>query len=284
MGMRILGIVLAAGLVFGCEKTQPPEDTTVYDPAIDAPPSPLVVDPSPNLLDDQAKLARASSGGAAASGSAAPGATPGATDDPRIKAVRVNISKMIDAAKDGKLPSVAGYASAKDADALRSTLTALAALKDEEEKVLAAVKTHTGKDAPASLTQMMERGPNGGPFLAHLHEMSMDYLAVTPVDANTVTIKDRAGTQLTFIKSDDKWVISLSDAEAKVYAALAELAPLQAQVAKELAEGLASGLISEASLDQAVMDKATATIDASARLKEAMEAAKPAGGSIDDGE
>jgi len=274
MGMRILGIVLAAGLVVGCEKNEPPEEATVYDPNIDAPPSPLVVNPSPDLLADQATLAPKDS-----VGTGGPGAGPGAGQDPRIKAVRVNLSKMIDAAKEGKLSSVAGYASAKDADAMKSAMTALAALNEAEQKLLAAVKTHTGKEPPAVLTQMLARGPDGGPFLAHLHEMSIDELALTPVDANTVTVKDGVGAKLTFTKSDDKWVISLSDAEAKVYAALGELAPLQAQAAKELTEGLGSGLISEASLPQAVMDKAETTLAASARLKEAMEAARQAGDS-----
>jgi len=198
--------------------------------------------------------------------------------------VRVNLSKMIDAAENGKLPSVAGYATAKDADALTSTLTALASLAEAEKTLLEAVKAHTGKGPPVSLTQVMARGPDGGPFLAHLHGMSIDELAFTPVDANTVTVKDRAATQLTFTKSDDKWVISLSDAEAKVYAALGELAPLQAQVAKELTEGLNSGLISENSLGKAVLDKAVGMADASVRLQEAMEAAKPADGSTDGAE
>ncbi len=99
-----------------------------------------------------------------------------------------------------------------------------------------------------------------------------------PVDANTVTVKDPAGAQLTFVKPDDKWAISLSPAEVNVYVAVGELAPLQAQAAKELAEGLTSGLISEASLAQAITDKATITADASKRLREAMEAAKSGGG------
>ena len=108
MGMRVLGIVLVAGLLLGCEKTQPPEDTTVYDPNIDAPANTLVVTPNPDLLADQAKLAGKSSSSTGSSGTGTtsgttPGDTTGATDTSGIK-VDVNAawSKTVSMGSDGK--------------------------------------------------------------------------------------------------------------------------------------------------------------------------------------
>lgn len=58
MGMSILGSVLVAGLLIGCEANQPPEDSKSYDPNIDAPPTNLPVTENPDLVADQTKLAR----------------------------------------------------------------------------------------------------------------------------------------------------------------------------------------------------------------------------------
>ncbi len=107
MGTRILGIVLAAGLLLGCEATEPPEDTTVYDPNIDAPASTLVVAPNPDLLADQANLARKSSGGVTASGTGTPpttqGTTPGTPANSNIKVQTTAAwSKAISMGSDGK--------------------------------------------------------------------------------------------------------------------------------------------------------------------------------------
>jgi len=104
MGMRVLGIVLAAGLLLGCEKTEPPEDTTVYDPNIDAPANTLVVDPNPDLLADQAKLAGKSSSSTGSSGTGTTsGTTPGDTDSSGIKVdVSAAWSKTISMGSDGK--------------------------------------------------------------------------------------------------------------------------------------------------------------------------------------
>ncbi len=280
MGMKVLVIVLAAGFLVGCEDTQPPEETNMYDPNIDAPPSPLVAAPDSDLLADQARLARRSGRSSARSAGTSSGAS-SAGSDPRLTGVRATLSKMIDAAKDGDLASVADYAADKDAEALKSTLTKLADLKDAEDVLLAAIKAHAADVTPATVTQLLERGPDGGPFLARIGTMSVIDLAPVGVDANTVTVKERMGTQLTFAKVGDDWLISLSEAEVKVYAALGELAPLQITAAKALSEGLASGLIDPDSLPQAAMDKAATILDAVARLKEAMDAAKLAGGSED---
>jgi hypothetical protein len=279
MAMKIMGVVLAAGLMFGCEKNQPPEEPPPYDPKVDAPPTNLQINPSPDLLADQTKLY-----GAKIAASATPAAgAPGEAEDPGVKAVRAEMGKIIEAAKTGQLPAIADYVLAKDADKVKDAASALGALATAEDALNKAVKAQWAKGAPASLAQALEPGPNGGPFLARLGEMSASDLAIAPVDANTREVKDRTGSRLTFQKSDDKWLISLSDAQVQVYGALAELAKLQAQMAKELTDGMAAGAVTEQNADGVIMEKAKALGEAMKRLKEAMEADQPKTGAGDGG-
>jgi hypothetical protein len=274
--MRILGVALAAGLMFGCEKNQPPEEATPYNPKVDAPPTNLQINPNPDLLADQATLASAKR--AASTTQAA-----GAAEDPLVKAVRADMGKIIEAAKTGQLPAITAYASAKDADTVKDAANALAALATAEDALKKAVKTNWGKEAPASMAQMLEPGPDGGPFLARLSEMSAEALAIAPVDANTMEVKDRTGAKLTFKKSEDKWLISLTDTQVQVYVALAELAKLQTQAAKELTDGITGSAVAEQNVDAAIMEKAKTLVDAIKRLTEAMEADQPKTGAVDSG-
>ena len=279
MGMRILGVALAAGLMFGCEKNQPPEDATPYNPKVDAPPTNLQINPNPDLLADQATLASAKR---AASTTQAAGAA-GTAEDPLVKAVRADMGKIIEAAKTGQLPAIAAYVSAKDADTVKDAANALAALATVEDALKKAVKTNWGKEPPASMAQMLEPGPDGGPFLARLGEMSAEALAIAPVDANTMEVKDRTGAKLTFKKSQDKWLISLTDTQVQVYVALAELAKLQTQAAKELTDGITGSTVAEQNADGVIMEKAKTLVDAIKRLTEAMEADQPKTGAAESG-
>ena len=280
MGMRILGVALAAGLMFGCEKNQPPEEATPYNPKVDAPPTNLQINPNPDLLADQATLAGAKR--AVSTAPAAAGA-PGAAEDPIAKAVRADMDKIIEAAKTGQLPAIAAYVSAKDADTVKDAANALAALATVEDALKKAVKTNWGKEPPASMAQMLEPGPDGGPFLARLGEMSAEALAIAPVDANTMEVKDRTGAKLTFKKSQDKWLISLTDTQVQVYVALAELAKLQTQAAKELTDGITGSTVAEQNADGVIMEKAKTLVDAIKRLTEAMEADQPKTGAAESG-
>ena len=274
MEMRILVVVAAAGLMLGCEKNQPPEDATPYNPSIDAPPTNLQLNPDMALLADQARLSKPAA-------SKAPGA--GGAEDPSAKAVRADMAKIIDAAKTGQWQAIATYAAPKDADTVRDAATALAALVTAEDVLKKAVKASWRKEPPPSMAQLLEPGPDGGPFLARLTEMSAETLAITPIDPDTVEVKDRTGAKLTFKKSDDKWLISLSDTQVQVYAALAELAKLQAQAARELTDGISTSTIGEQNADAAIMDKAKTVGDAMKRIKDAMEADQPKTGAPESG-
>ena len=276
MGMRILVVVAAAGLMLGCEKNQPPEEAAPYNPSIDAPPTNLQLNPDMALLADQARLS-----GVKPAASKAPAA--GGAEDPSAKAVRAEMAKIIDAAKTGQWQAIATYAAPKDADTVKDAATALAARAMAEDVLKKAVKASWRKEPPSSMAQLLEPGPDGGPFLARLPEMSAETLAVTPIDADTVEVKDRTGAKLTFKKSDDKWQLALSDTQVQVYAALAELAKLQAQAAKELTDGISTSTIGEQNADAAIMDKAKTVGDAMKRIKEAMEADQPKAGTPEGG-
>ena len=278
MVMRILGVVLAAGLMFGCEKNQPPEEATPYNPNVDAPPTNLQINPNPDLLADQATLASAK-----VAVSTAPAS--GAADDPAARAVRAEMGKMIDAAKAAQWPTIADYVLEKDANTVKDAAEALGALATAEDALTKAVKINWDKDSPASkkIKQMLERGPNGGPFLARLGEMSANALAIAPLDANTVEVKDRTGAKLTFKKSDDKWLISLTDTQVQVYVALAELAKLQTQAASVLTDGISTSAVTEQNAEGAITEKVKTLADAMKRLTEAMEADQPKTGAAESG-
>jgi len=277
MEMRILGVLLVAGLMFGCEKNQPPENATPYNPDIDAPPTNLQVNPDPDLLADQASLSGAKPAAAPVAG------TRGEAENPSAAVVRADMAKIIDAAKTGQWQAIATYAASKDADTVKDAATALAARATAEDTLKKAVKTNWGKEPPASMAQMLAPGPDGGPFLARLTEMSAETLVVTLLDPNTVEVKDRTGAKLTFKKSDDKWLISLSDTQVQVYAALAELAKLQAQAATDLADKISTSAVGEQNADAAIMEKAATVGDAMKRIKEAMEADQPKTGAAESG-
>ena len=272
MGMRILGVVLVAGLLFGCEKNQPPDEAAPYDSTTAVPPTNLQVNPNPDLLADQTKLA-----GAKPAVSAVVSAS--AADDPVAKAVRAEMGKMIDAAKTGQLPTITAYVLEKDTNTVKDAADALTALTAAEDALNTAVKATWGKEALASLMTMLERGPNGGPFLARLGTMSADALAITTVDANTAEVKGPAGDKLTFTKSEDKWLISLSDAQVQVYSALAELAKLQTQAANGLAGDVATNAVTAQTAVSAIAEKAKTLDEAVKRLKEAMETGQSGTGS-----
>ncbi len=277
MGMRILVVVAAAGLMLGCEKNQPPEEATPYNPNVDAPPTNLQINPNPDLLSDQGMQVSARPVAASAAGAA------GEAEDANSAAVRAEMGKIIEAAKTGQLPMIAAYAMPKDTDAIKDVAGAVGALTTAEDAMNKAIKTNWGKEPPASLTQILERGPNGGPFLARLGEMSAATLAITQIDPGTIEVKDRGGAKLTFKKSEDKWLISLTDGEVKVYVALTDLANLQAQVAKELTEGISKSEIAEQNADSVIMEKAKTLTDAMKHIKEAMEANQPAAGAGESG-
>jgi hypothetical protein len=276
MEMRILVVVAAAGLMFGCEKNQPPEEATPYNPSIDAPPTNLQVNPHPDLLADQARVS-----GVKPAAAKAPAV--GEAEEASAKAVRDDMAKIIDAAKTGQWQAIATYASPKDAETVKDAATALAALATAEDVLKKAVKASWRKEPPESMAQLLEPGPDGGPFLARLTEMSAETLAMTPVDPNTVEVKDRTGAKLTFKKSDDKWLLSLSDTQVQVYAALVELATLQAKVARELTDGISTNTIGEQNADAAIMDKVKTVADALKRVKDAMETDQPKAGTPEGG-
>ena len=57
IGMSILGAVLGMTMA-GCEGEPEPEETSEYDPTIDAPPTNLVVIEDEGLVEDQVVLSR----------------------------------------------------------------------------------------------------------------------------------------------------------------------------------------------------------------------------------
>ena len=267
--MRILCVVLAFGLAAGCEKNREPEDATPYDPEVDAPPTNLPVNPNPNLLADQAKLARPGADGAGAAGSSGSSGTPEAPSgqDPAAAAVRDAMGQIIHAAETGQWAGLTSYVTQGDQESVGTAGAALAKLDEVGKALEKAVKERIEGNPPAMLTQILERGAEGGPFFVRLGNMTADTLEVGMVDDETGTVKDSAGLNLTFKKFDDKWLLSLTQPQRDTLKALADLAGVQAETAEDLAAEFSSGTISQNNADAAIMQKAQPVIDARNQLK-----------------
>jgi hypothetical protein len=269
-----LGLVLAAAMV-GCEKEQPPERTTEYDPAVDAPPTNLVIRPSRALLADQTKVAEEAAAQLAAVAERGKKPKAGPTDLKAI-AVAAIVSKLIEAGKAGQTAALTPYFDPADGEEMKGMFAAKAEVPAAWSEMSGLCKEKKIADIPASVKQPMEMVPGSPPLiaLADIVTDNLDY----KLDGNSVVVTG-GGTPLRLMPGpQNSWLIKMSPEDHAMYQAAGELFKAQAKFVKTLSGGLSDGSVTPENLDE----KAKALTEeivkpATEKLKEAIAAVKPFG-------
>lgn len=140
-GLAMAVVLAAAG---GCERGDSADEPKVYDPAVDAPPSRIVVDPDPQLLADQTEIAKRA---AALPTVRLPVRGPEAGGTP-AEAVRLTLLAMHDAVDANQMPALAEFLVPPDAEAVKTVLDALPALEEKMATVRQLVKEKLGAELP----------------------------------------------------------------------------------------------------------------------------------------
>lgn len=268
-GMRMLCVVLACGLAVGCNESREPEDATVYDPELDAPPTNLPVNPDPALLDDQATVARPVAAGTTGTGGAETGGAPSG-GDPATQAIRNAMGQVFNAAATGQWEGIAGFVTQESQDAVRTAGAAMTRLDTAAKALEAAVQQRIEGEPPQTLSQLLQRGLDGGPFFVRFANMTTENIVVEVVDDETAVVRDNAGLNLSVRKSDEKWLLVLTDGQRRVLQALAALADVQATAANELTTVFSGGAVSASNAASVIQEKIAPVVNAQQQLKIAM--------------
>lgn len=267
IGLAVLGM-MAAGLTIGCDADRAPEDTSEYNPEVDAPPTNLDVQPNSDLVDNQVKVAgrqpapgstdgAGSSDGSGSSGGAVP-------DGPPEEQVKTIMAKIITAAKGGDGSVLLAHMNADDRAAMQAVMDGMDAMATATVAYTKAVEDKGLANAP----DMSEGMPGGGgnPMLDAITEHPVGDLEFI-AEGDTVTVKsptDKAGEPPNqFVKNGDRWELQIP-AEAKpMIGIMGELLGAMTQACTKLTEGVNSGSITDENIaaeHQAVMESTVAPI------------------------
>jgi hypothetical protein len=267
-----LGLVLAAAMV-GCEKDQPPDRTTEYNPGVDAPPSNLVVHPNRDLLADQARVAEDATAQLAAIAERGKKPKAGPTD-PKAIAVAGIVAKLIEAAKAGQAAALTALFDPADGEEMKGVLGSMAEIPAAWSEMANLLKEKKVTDIPASVKGAMDKIPGGPPLIA-LGDIVVDNLDYK-VDGNSVVVTG-AGTPIRFAPGpQNSWLIKMSPEDHTMYQAAAELSKAQAKFIKTLTSGLADSSVTPENLDEKAKALTEEVVKpAVEKLKEAVAAVKP---------
>ena len=136
------GLVAALILAGGCERRDDVEEPKAYDPAIDSPPSTIVVEPNPLLLANQVEIAKK------APKPTARAAGPAEATGESVEGVKSTLLRLLDAAEAKQADAVANFFAPQDAAAVQAILAAMPALEQKMATVSRLVRDKFGIETP----------------------------------------------------------------------------------------------------------------------------------------
>ena len=249
--MKALAVALVAlaFLAVACEKkSDVPVQAGAYDPKIDGPALPEVR-PNPDILQDQARIAKAMAKPAEGSSGARPAASAPAASAPAVAgpgagAVKNTLTAL--AASTNYTDDTLDLLSADEKARAQTIVSALAAAEKFRQTLQGKFQMN---DLPPELKEVVALLPAGVPGLPDLRKMPLDQLTIQQ-QGSSVVVTPSQGRKMTFVQVDGKWQLSLDDPTKQ------ELAALQA-----VADGLTkviTKLEAEIAGDQLIKDSLSA--------------------------
>ncbi len=255
----LLGLVLAAALAVGCDRGEKYEEPKVYDPTIDSPPSTLVVEPDPQLLANQAEIAKKSPKRIASAAG-----VPQAGGEP-LESIKKTVLAFVDALEARQVDKITGFFVAQDAQAIKPGLVALFALQEKLAKLDQLIKTQFGPEIPDNVFQttlaqigLIIANPDKFDRPAILEALNKAQVT-TAGDRVTLTIAN--AQTFTFLNVNGSWKIELNPELRQSIGIISETVAGIHKVTDSISSGINDGTITKDNLVPKIREQGQAAVE-----------------------
>ncbi|MCJ7543081.1 MAG: hypothetical protein MUP47_00710 [Phycisphaerae bacterium] len=271
----LLGLVGALVLAAGCERAEPVDEPKVYDPAIDAPPSTIGVNPNPLLLANQAEIAKRAPKPSALRAPAGPAQASGDA----IESVKATLLKMLDAVESGQSDAMMSFFVPEDAATMQSALAAMPALKAKWETLARLVRDKLGVEVPSEQIQMMTgQETMGTPAWMDRATLMAEPSPLQFLARGDKVVVSRGGQEpVTFVNLAGSWKVELTPQERAMIGLFQEMSKAEDAMVDTLTAGINDGTITKDNFQTQMQAQAEAHLaPLFAKLAAAATAAGPA--------
>ncbi len=241
----LVGLVVLA-LARGCERGEPLDEPKVYDPAVDAPPSTIMVRPNPLLLANQVEIAKRSPKVTPAPAPAAPARAGGAS----IDSVKATLLQLLDVVEADLIDAVPDFFVPEDSAMVRSVVADLPAIQEKLATVGRLVRERFGVDLPAEQIQMATG--KRGMALATWMDRAILMAEPSPLQflpqGDKIVVSRDGQEPITLVNLDGTWKIQLSPEERVMVGMAGEVVKATAAMADALIAGINDGTITRDNL------------------------------------
>jgi len=236
--MSLAAALAAAG---GCERRNPAEQPTVFDPDIDAPPSYLTAQADPLLIADQTEIARRAP---KPPPSAVAGTSP---TDAAVEAVRQVVTAMLTAEAANDVQRIPDFFVPQDAASLKTLLTTAGELEKKSQTLADQIK-QIGGEMPKEMAMLKQiqvlPGMPGEGEAATSVEDEVKKLTFAAADGKVV-VSGPQMTPLTFVRSGGQWKADMGPGFRPVFTAFAEVTGGYSRFLDALSKDIKDGTITK---------------------------------------